>query len=396
MPGIEVIEEAYSHIKSDFPDIKTPCYIFHEELFSERARLIRSWFKGLPLIFSMKANPFLLSILPPDILGVEVCSPGELSIAKKLSIDPEKIIYSGVLKEAWDIGRALDYGVGLLTVESTCQAAFIENAARERGKWAVPVLLRLSSGNQFGMDEKTILELFKNADQYPHLDFYGIHYYSGTAKHRVKDIERDVAALEGLLLSLESLCGYSVKLLEYGPGFKASYFSEDNEKEDIELLRELSEPVLRLAEKYPLQLEMGRFLAAPSGEYVSSVKDLKETGGGRYAILDGGIHQLNYYGQTMAMRRPPLRQEPKRSGHIEKVTLCGSLCTVADVLLKEAELSPLEIGDRLCFQRSGAYSVTEAPALFLSRQLPRIYLESAGNFKLARDFFWTDSLNSIS
>ena len=57
-------------------------------------------------------------------------------------------------------------------------------------------------------------------------------------------------------------------------------------------------------------------------------------------------------------------------------TLCGSLCTVADVLVREVKLKKLELGDVLEFGHCGAYSVTEAPALFLSRQLPAIYAYS--------------------
>lgn len=57
-------------------------------------------------------------------------------------------------------------------------------------------------------------------------------------------------------------------------------------------------------------------------------------------------------------------------------TLCGSLCTVADVLVREVRLKKLKLGDVLEFGHCGAYSVTEAPALFLSRQLPAIYAYS--------------------
>jgi diaminopimelate decarboxylase len=56
--------------------------------------------------------------------------------------------------------------------------------------------------------------------------------------------------------------------------------------------------------------------------------------------------------------------------------ICGSLCTVADVLLREVELPKMHIGDVMEFGRCGAYSMTEAPALFLSRPMPAIYVKS--------------------
>ena len=49
---------------------------------------------------------------------------------------------------------------------------------------------------------------------------------------------------------------------------------------------------------------------------------------------------------------------------------------MADVLVREVKLKKLELGDVLEFGHCGAYSVTEAPALFLSRQLPAIYAYS--------------------
>lgn len=60
------------------------------------------------------------------------------------------------------------------------------------------------------------------------------------------------------------------------------------------------------AVEYPLGIEMGRFLAASCGKYYTQVKDLKSTGDANYAILDGGIHHLNYFGQRMAMQVPPI------------------------------------------------------------------------------------------
>lgn len=73
--------------------------------------------------------------------------------------------------------------------------------------------------------------------------------------------------------------------------------------------------------------------------------------------------------------------------------LCGSLCTTADVLVRKANLPPLAVGDVLCFTRIGAYSVTEGPALFLSRNMPRILLHTAEGDVLVRDTIHTSSLN---
>ena len=55
----------------------------------------------------------------------------------------------------------------------------------------------------------------------------------------------------------------------------------------------------------PVTLELGRSLTASCGTYLTRVVDVKTNATGNYAILDGGIHHLVYYGQSMGMRRPP-------------------------------------------------------------------------------------------
>ncbi len=68
------------------------------------------------------------------------------------------------------------------------------------------------------------------------------------------------------------------------------------------------------------------------------------------------------------------------------MTICGALCTVSDVLVKNLPLKGNILGDFLVFERVGAYSVTEGIYLFLSRDLPVIYFYSQKKgIELVRD-----------
>lgn len=65
----------------------------------------------------------------------------------------------------------------------------------------------------------------------------------------------------------------------------------------------------------------------------------------------------------------------------------------SDVLVREYE-SSLGLNDILAFQHIGAYSITEAMYLFLSRDMPRIVIRKArGVYELARDFIPTNVYN---
>ena len=114
-------------------------------------------------------------------------------------------------------------------------------------------------------------------------------------------------------------------------------------------------------------LEVGRYLAAYCGYYLTRIVDQKINKGQRYGIVDGGIHHLSYFGQMMAMKIPHfMHLSQKEKEEKELWNICGSLCTVNDVLVKNLPLSNAAIGDLLVFERVGAYSVTEGIYLFLS------------------------------
>ena len=109
----------------------------------------------------------------------------------------------------------------------------------------------------------------------------------------------------------------------------------------MNLLLEAAPLLNAFAEEAPLGLEFGRFLAATCGTYYTSVKDLKTTDGVRYVILDGGIHHVKYYGQMMSMHQPPVHLVEKQDGERLPYCLCGALCTVSDVLVREILLPEL-------------------------------------------------------
>lgn len=382
---------------------QTPYYVFDTDEFAKRAAMIRAALdcKGgrrIPLCFSIKANPFLLHRLPEGLDHVEVCSPGELEICIALGVKPESIIYSGVMKEKCDIERAVSYGAGILTCESIRHATLISQVMfegmpegaheAEFTEKKAQVILRLTSGNQFGMSLEDIEYIISHPDEFKGITVMGIHYYSGTQKS-LRKINKDLEKIKSALTVLKEKYNFEPQLVEYGPGLCVEYFEEDWQEKEKQALDEAAEVLREFAEEYPLGIEMGRFLAASCGKYYTQVKDLKSTGDANYAILDGGIHHLNYFGQRMAMQVPPIKvygsglseNDEKKGVELTELpdtdyTLCGSLCTVADVLVREVKLKALELGDVLEFGHCGAYSVTEAPALFLSRQLPAIYAYS--------------------
>lgn len=353
----------------------TPCYIFDTDAFERRVSLVSQAFGDrVRLCYSIKANPFLLRQIPAALSHVEVCSPGELSICEHIGVPLDKIVFSGVNKTKEDIERAYVDGVAVFTAESRRHIRSIDECASAHGRKA-GLLLRLSHGSQFGMDTEEIQDVIAHRDSYKGLDIIGLHYFTGTQKSRSGAVLRELEFLDSYCRRLQERYAFDVRRIEYGAGLAVDYYQSPDGDADLALLEEVSAAIRCFGAAHPLTVEMGRFLAAQCGYYLTQVMDIKKNDGIVYAICDGGIHHLVYHGQNMAMKVPPIRVLGK-DGAAQGYCLCGSLCTTADVLVRKALLPELAPGDIICFSRCGAYSVSEGISLFLSRALPAVMLYS--------------------
>lgn len=375
----------------------TPSFVFDTTALARRMREIKAIVgDSVHLCYSIKANPFLIPAMQALTETLEVCSPGELEICQALGVDPQTILFSGVNKTAEDIEAAMDAGVTRFTAESPLHIRLLNEAALRRDR-VYPVLLRLTAGSQFGMDESDLTDAIAHRERCAGLRFTGLHYFSGTQRAKLdKDQRRELSMLGEFMDRLRSEYGFACEQLEYGPGLYFPYFAHEDHSDTLAPIRALAPDLQALAGRCELTIEMGRFFASECGTYLTTVIDTKLNRGHRYAILDGGIHHVNYLGGTMGMRNPIITHLPG-AAHAEETeadwSLCGSLCTTADVLVRSIAFSGLTPGDVLAFHNIGAYSVTEGPALFLSRNLPRIILADEHGAHLVRDTIHASAIN---
>ena len=393
----------------------TPSYIFDTDELCTRIDAMQQILGcGVTVCYAMKANPFLISVLDKKLDKFEVCSPGEFAICEKEGINREKIVLSGVNKEKKDILYTMKTGaVGIYTVESLNQLELINSCAVECGI-KVKVLIRVTSGNQFGINERQVYEIADRKDELKGIIIEGIQCYSGTQKKKLSQIEAEVVWLQAIAHTCETEHGVKLKEIEYGPGLSVDYFVTDKcdaMNTDFDELKEFAAMIKEMSEKFNVTLEMGRYIAATCGILISRIADMKMNDTTRYAIIDSGINHINYYGQAMAMKKPRCEFIPMEytegfadgayhevevySQGVQPYNICGSLCTVGDVIVKNLELKDAKIGDMIAFYNIGAYSVTEGIYLFLSRRMPAIVLYSNKNgYRVIRKSVETFLINS--
>lgn len=379
---------------------KTPFYVFDlDELSVRLQKLAYIRASNSRICYAMKANPFLTGSMNEHVDYFEVCSPGELAICKKIQIAPEKIVFSGVNKRKEEIEDAICYGVGIVTLESMQQYRYVRECAENLQK-KVRVMPRLTGGGQFGMEKTELEQIIAESRENDWLEVAGIHYFTGTQKKKIEKILEEARFLMDYCDELEEKLDFCVPVLEFGTGMAVPYFEGDDFENDLLPFKKLANFLQDEGKRYQWTLEFGRYLAAPCGYYFTSVVDQKKNREVNYALVDGGIHHLNYYGQNMAMRIPKIVHLKKAESGLENKkqewSICGSLCTFADVLIRKVELADLGPGDVLVFQNAGAYSVTEAIYLLLSRKMPRIFFYSQKKgLYLVRDENETYLLNSV-
>lgn len=376
---------------------QTPAYVFDLDSLRTHIDNIRNSIAPAGFCYAMKANAFLVGPLKASVDRFEVCSPGEYEICNRLSVDPDRIVVSGVNKTYASMQRiiGLSGGRGIYTIESARHYEILASVCEELSV-RIRVILRLTSGNQFGMDRQMLFDTLGRVLSDSNMEFMGIHYYSGTQK-KMSKISKELEMLSDFSDEIEAKYGIRPKELEYGPGLMVSYFEGDAEVDCDAVLNELRGMLLNVRGYSHVTIELGRFAAAMCGYYVTEVVDVKSNDGLNICLVDGGIHQLNYYGQLMGMKVPHISVLPDREITEDTYNVYGSLCTVSDIVTKGLRKGAMNVGDLLVFERCGAYSVTEGMSLFLSRSLPRVMFYTAEEgFHTVRDTVETYILNSES
>lgn len=377
-------------------EVSTPFYVFDINVLRDRIDYLNSMMpENVHLCYAMKANPFVVKEIDEIIEKYEICSYGEWNIAKKMGVSDSKMVISGVYKDEISMEDILNNYKNreVFTIESLNQIELLNKLTKEKKK-VINIILRLTSGNQFGMCEEEIIEILENRAKYEYLNIMGIQYFSGTQKKLSKRIIKELEYVDEFVLNLKNNLGFVVEELEFGPGFPVVYFETEQDFDEQTYLMEIADKIKNMKYQGHITMELGRSIVASCGSYYTKVVDKKTNKEGNFAVLDGGMNHLVYYGQMMAMKKPMLDILPKREDKIlENWNLVGALCTINDLIVKQLPVSNLEIGDIFVFKNTGAYSMTEGISLFLSRDLPKVVFVQGGEMKIVRENINTYKFN---
>ena len=386
----------------------TPYFLYDADEIIRRIQLVRGSLEGLVEIFyAVKANPNLelLLVLKDTADGLDISSGGELEQASLAGFNMDKISFAGPAKTTAELTASIGREIGSISIESPRELLECVRIAKQIGSKA-NIVVRVNprffnrsfgmkmSGRaaQFGVDEEELgafLELvLGNGDS---LDFRGIHIYAGSQCFEPAGIVAGIQNCMAIVQQIESHKGLVCRTVNLGGGFGVSHTEEGHELDLNALAKDLV-PILREARKGPrgerrIIFELGRFLTADAGIYVTRVISSKESRGKTFFMVDGGLHHhLAAAGSFGAAFRSNfvLRNLSHPTATKVRCSIAGPSCNPTDLLGIDMELAKPGIGDLIAVLKSGSYGFTASPLLFLGRQTPAELVRHRGETKLAR------------
>ena len=363
----------------------SPLFVYDPAIVAARvARFRAAMPAAVDLHYAVKANPFppLLARIAPLVDGLDVASAGELE--KALAVKPAAAIsFAGPGKRDAELEVAIRAGA-TLNVESEGEAARALATGDRLGvapRLAVrvnPDIELKGSGmkmggraSPFGVDAERAAALVR-AIRDGGADWRGFHIFAGSQALDTQAIVETQAATLALAERLAEEAGAMPPLVNLGGGFGVPYFSGDMPVEVTRIGTALAEEIDRSALTGGDAIELGRWLVAEAGVYLTRVVDRKDSRGDTFLIVDGGLHhQLAASGNfgTVVRRNYPLAVAG-RAGAGEEVSVVGCLCTPLDRLGDRVMLPRAGVGDVVAVFLAGAYGLTASPVGFLGHPAP--------------------------
>jgi diaminopimelate decarboxylase len=386
----------------------TPFYLYHGETIVGRVRRVREAV-GTEVSYSVKANPSLgvcQLIAREREAGAEVASSGELAVALAAGFEPEDIVFAGPGKTDDELRRVVEAGIFADNVESLGEIDRLAKIAKAMGR-EIGVGLRINptaqlmgsqmrmggTVGQFGMDQAELREAVEKTLSHPELILRGIHVYTATQVFEVEPLLEHCRNIFEIALEAADYAGGPLEMIDFGGGFGVPYFEKMSEF-DLERFgdgfRELqnayrTDPRL---EGCRFLFELGRYLVADSGVYVTRAVDVKQTRGKTFVVTDGGMnHHLTATGNMGQVFRKsyPLLNLTRMSGVPEEgIAVAGPCCTPLDMFGSNISLADPEVGDLIGVFYSGAYGFSASNLGFLSHPAPAEVLLWRGEAHLLR------------
>ena len=369
----------------------TPVYLFDEAYIRKMMRVYRdtlnSKYDGNGMVlyaskaFSCKA---IYRIADEEKIGVDVVSGGELYTALQAGFPASKIYFHGNNKLTYEIGEALDAGVGCIVADAYSEIDKIDAEAKKRGI-CQKILLRINPGVEahthafvqtattdskfgFSLADGTAEKVTAYALSKKNVKLEGYHCHIGSQIFEKQSFVLAVEKCMNFCALMKEKLGFVVSTLNLGGGYGIWYTDEDRKisaEGYAEYLEALIAAVKEKAKEKDLPLpylliEPGRSIVGEAGVTLYTVGAIKDIPGvKKYVALDGGMFDNPRYALYESKYTVMLANRANEEC-TEIVSIAGKCCESGDIIAVNVPLPKAESGDIVAVLSTGAYNYSMA------------------------------------
>ncbi len=369
----------------------TPLYLFDEAYIRNMMRVYRNTLaqkyegKGMVLYaskaFSCQA---IYRIANEENIGIDVVSGGELYTALQAGFPAEKIYMHGNNKLDYEIGEALDAGVGCIVADAYSEIDKIDAESKKRGITQT-ILLRINPGIEahthafvqtattdskfgFSISDGTAEKATAYAMNKQNVHLAGYHCHIGSQIFEKQSFVLAVEKCMDFAANMREKLQFNLETLNLGGGFGIWYTDEDrkiNPEGYAEYLEGLIAAVKEKAVEKNMALpfiliEPGRSIVGEAGVTlytVGAIKDIPSVK--KYVAIDGGMFDNPRYALYQSKYTPILANRANEEA-TEIVSIAGKCCESGDIIAVNVALPKAESGDILAILSTGAYNYSMA------------------------------------
>ncbi len=387
----------------------TPLYVYDAATVLARAGAYRealaaSYPGRATVCYAAKAYaaPWLLALLAPAGLGLDVVSGGELHVAAVAGFPRERVYFHGNNKGEAELAYALDEGIGRVVVDNLDEVALLARLAAERGVRQA-VLLRLGPGVDVhthahlatgAPDTKFGLDIQRGAAEagvrailaQPSLDLRGFHAHIGSQIRDVAAYRASVDRLFAFAAAMRGAVGFTMVEVSPGGGYPVRYVPADPDVKVVDMIRDVAASVVASAAKHgfdlpELTIEPGRSIVAPAGVALYRVGSVKK-GPRTYVAVDGGMAD-NIRPTAYGAEYTAALASRVEDGGLADVAIAGKYCETGDILIQKVALPLPRTGDLIAVPVSGAYHLSMASNYNMAPR-PAVVVVADGDARLVR------------
>lgn len=369
----------------------TPLYVFDEayirKMMSVYRDTIKTHYDGKGMVlYASKAFSCtaIYRIADEENIGVDVVSGGELYTAMQANFPAEKICMHGNNKLDYELGEALDAGVGYIVADAYSEIDKIDAEAAKRGV-CQKILLRINPGVEahthsfvqtatpdskfgFSIQNGTAEEVTAYALTKKHVQLDGYHCHIGSQIFEKQSFVLAVEKCMDFAAEMQKKLSFSLKTLNLGGGFGIWYTDEDRKippEGYAEYLIALIDAVKAKSAQHGmalpyLLLEPGRSIIGEAGITLYTVGAIKNIPGlKKYLAIDGGMFDNPRYALYESKYTPVLANRAAETP-TEIVSIAGKCCESGDLIAVNVNLPKAESGDILAILSTGAYNYSMA------------------------------------